>query len=143
MRAHVVRLSRVVVALLLLGSLFVGGKTALHWWTADGELLTKAAGNLETSGPEWPGYGKILYSDLSSQARVQISAEDLKTLTTWTAVCAAFQKVEHPAPGQTINSIVLPAVDLGTAVTGAAEIVVVREWSGWKLAKVSCLPRAR
>lgn len=108
----------------------------------DADLLVRAAGTSETSGPGWPGYGKVSYDNLSSEARVHISPEQWKTLTTWAAVDAAFRNVELPS-GKIVNSINLPSVELGEGVTAAAEIVVIKEPTGWKLAKIRCFPRTQ
>ncbi|MGE5623623.1 MAG: hypothetical protein ACM3UP_01205 [Methanocella sp.] len=73
---------------------------------------------------------------------MHISPEQWKTLTTWAAVDAAFRNVELPS-GKIVNSINLPSVELGEGVTAAAEIVVIKEPTGWKLAKIRCFPRTQ
>lgn len=116
----------------------------LGMWQSDEALFRKTLGDgsqAELVAPTWTGKELVQFADLGKRAKPLISAGDLSRMQVWSDVCSAFEAVPDPVPRDgTLNSRVVPPIPQGDGTYRAVEVMLVREWTGWKLAKVRCGP---
>jgi hypothetical protein len=116
-------------------------------WQSDESLFRKTVGDgpqVERVAPSWPGKGVVQFADLGAKVKPLLSRGDLSRMQVWADVCAAFEDVPDPVPGDgPLHSRVVPPVPQGDGTYRAVEVILMREWTGWKLAKVRCGPRER
>lgn len=108
-------------------------------WISDRHLLAEVTGRYEQLAPVWAGKGRVGYGQLSAGARAVISRKQFAALVTWADVCQAFQPAPRPS-GTHINNQITNGVELEPGRYGWVEVWLVKEWTGWKLAKVACRP---